>query len=72
MPHLITADRLPGGRGDKLDPESVDQRELKRGIKHEMEHTDDPEVAKEIALDHLAEDPRYYTHLEQMERKHKR
>jgi hypothetical protein len=33
------------------------------GIKVEMEHTDDPEKAKKIALDHLAENPFYYTAL---------
>jgi len=33
------------------------------GIRVEMEHTDDPEKAKKIALDHLAENPFYYTQL---------
>jgi hypothetical protein len=28
-----------------------------------MEHTNDPDIAKEIAMDHLTEDPRYYTKL---------
>jgi hypothetical protein len=28
-----------------------------------MEHTDDPDVAEQIALDHLAEDPHYYSRL---------
>lgn len=31
------------------------------GIAVEMEHTNDPRVAEEIALDHLSEDPRYYS-----------
>ena len=31
--------------------------ELAKGIKVEMEHTSDPEVAKKIAMDHLAENP---------------
>lgn len=56
----------------KLDPKGYyhnDQllnalkRELEKGMKVEMEHTSDPKVAKEIALDHLFEDPRYYTKL---------
>jgi hypothetical protein len=43
--------------------DKVDAGELEKGIKVEMEHTNDPKVAKQIALDHLAEDPKYYSHL---------
>jgi hypothetical protein len=39
------------------------QNQLKLGIKVEMEHTSKYEVAKEIALDHLKEDPNYYSKL---------
>ena len=42
---------------------TVSGKELKKGIAVEMEHTDDKETAKKIALDHLAEDPKYYTKL---------
>jgi len=45
------------------DPSKVDPKELKMGIKAEMEHTDDPKEAEVIALQHLAEDPRYYSKL---------
>lgn len=41
--------------------------ELKVGIETEMEHTDLPEYARAIALDHLYEDPKYYTKLKKME-----
>ncbi len=41
--------------------------EFKKGIKVEMEHTTDREVAKEIALDHLFENPKYYTNLAKVE-----
>ncbi len=41
----------------------IDQEELKMGIKVEKEHTDDISLAKKIAMDHLKEDPRYYTKL---------
>lgn len=41
----------------------VDPFELKKGISVEMEHTQDSAKAKIIALQHLAEDPRYYTKL---------
>lgn len=37
--------------------------QLAKGIKVELEHTNDKKVAKEIALDHLKEDPNYYTKL---------
>jgi len=43
--------------------EDVDPKELKMGVEVEMEHTDDPAEAKVIALQHLAEDPKYYTKL---------
>lgn len=41
----------------------VDPSELKKGISVEMEHTNDAKKAKIIALQHLAEDPKYYTKL---------
>lgn len=52
--------RLPGGIAEGMRPDEFDRLELRRGTKVEMEHTDDPEVAREIAMDHLAEDPNYY------------
>lgn len=63
----IENDRLPGGKGDKLKPEDVDHEQLEMGIMIEMEHTTDWEIAMEIALDHLAEDPAYYTKLKSVE-----
>lgn len=42
--------------------------QLEKGIKVEMEHTDDPKEAKTIAKDHLVEIPDYYDRLEQMEK----
>jgi len=45
------------------DPSKVSKKELKMGIEVEMEHTDDPKEAAKIALQHLAEDPEYYTKL---------
>jgi 2'-5' RNA ligase len=60
----LAEDKMPGGKGDKLKSADVSAVELKTGIKHELEHTKDKEIAKEIALDHLAEDPKYYSKLE--------
>lgn len=42
-------------------------KQLEMGIKAEYEHTSDFEVAKEIALDHIAEDPNYYDKLKFIE-----
>jgi len=41
--------------------------QLEMGLKVEMEHTEDMDIAKKIAMDHLAEDPHYYTKLAKME-----
>ena len=37
------------------------------GIKVELEHSNNPEVARKIALDHLYESPFYYEYLKEME-----
>jgi hypothetical protein len=65
---VVKVDRLHGGKGDKLKSSDVDPKQLKMGIKHEMEHTSSKEIAREIALDHLAEDPKYYTKLNTIEK----
>jgi len=41
--------------------------QLEKGIKIELEHTTSKEVAKEIAMDHLWEDPQYYIKLSKIE-----
>jgi len=43
--------------------DKVDLDQLKKGIEVEKEHTTNEEIAKKIALDHLAEHPDYYTKL---------
>ena len=45
----------------------ADPKELAIGIKVEMEHTSNKEIAKRISLDHLAEIKDYYTRLKKME-----
>jgi len=60
-------DRLSGGRADRRQPRDFDKTQLRMGAKHELEHTNDPTLAREIAMDHLAEDPKYYTKLKQVE-----
>lgn len=44
------------------------RKQLARGIKVELEHTTDTKLAREIALDHLAEMPDYYSRLARMEK----
>ena len=39
------------------------EKELEKGAKVEMEHTDSHEQAKKVAMDHLFENPKYYTKL---------
>ena len=46
---------------EELGP--IDPEELKIGTMHELEHTPDFDVAKRIALDHLLQNPRYYTRM---------
>lgn len=45
------------------------RNQLNKGIKVEMEHTNDRKIAKEIAMDHLFEDPKYYDKLQKIESK---
>lgn len=61
------ADKLPGGNADKKDPSAFDKDALAQGVEVESEHTNDPEVAQEIAMDHLTEDPDYYKKLADVE-----
>lgn len=54
-------DLTPGGFGDDLPDDDFDPLQLALGIDDEHEHSDDDEVAKEIAKDHLVTNPYYYT-----------
>lgn len=49
-------------------PEPTLAKQLAKGIETELEHTEDRALAKEIALDHIAEMPDYYDKLENMEK----
>jgi Protein of unknown function (DUF5661) len=62
-----SGDVLKGGYADKGAPIGVDAGEIAAGIEVEMEHTSDPKIAREIAYDHLTEDPKYYTKLATIE-----
>jgi hypothetical protein len=53
-------EQLKGGTGDNKPDSDFNSQQLEIGIKHEMEHTKNRKIAKEIAKDHLSEDPNYY------------
>lgn len=59
----LSEDLLGGGVGDKTDVSEIDPQELEMGTKEEMEHTKNQDLAREIAIDHLTEDPHYYSRL---------
>ena len=44
------------------------KKELVKGAKVEKEHTKKKTIAKKIAMDHLFEDPKYYTKLAKVEK----
>lgn len=68
---ILFSNQLKGGLGDNetvhslaikygiSDDDDVLQK-LNKGIKIEAEHTDDPSLAEEIAMDHLTEDINSY------------
>ena len=62
------SDKIPGGKGDGLDDSEFDKDQLNKGIEIEMEHVSDPDLAKEIAKDHLSEIPNYYLNEEGVSR----
>lgn len=61
-------DRLSGGKADDKKPSDFSPSQLSKGERHEREHTNEGPLAREIAMDHLAEDPRYYDKLEKVEK----
>ncbi len=76
---MINKEKYKGGLSDnktiqdvakkhKVDVDSL-KIQFNKGIKVEMEHTNDKKIASEIALDHLYEDPKYYTKLKKIESK---
>ena len=77
IPGGLAAD-IPGSMDDKhqtiadmhkVSKDEIDA-EVEKGIEVESEHTKDPEIAHEIALDHVYEDPDYYTKLDTIEEEH--
>jgi hypothetical protein len=80
----IKEEVLKGGLADNMSLEDICKRhkkkhpnltldelkkQLKKGIKTELEHTENKNKAKEIAMDHLFEDPKYYDKIQKIETK---
>ena len=63
----MLSDFWQSGKYNKDPDIDIDSNELEMGIDVEMKHTSSPEIARKIALDHLAEMPDYYTRLKEME-----
>lgn len=61
-------DLLPGGEADNLPDRDFSPSALAEGAKHEHEHTNNDQIAKEIAKDHLQEDPKYYEKVKKIEK----
>lgn len=61
-------DRLEGGKADRKKPSDFNTAQLAKGRAHEHEHTKEGPLATEIAMDHLAEDPRYYDKVDKIEK----
>jgi len=60
-------DKIEGGKADKKVPSDFPKKDIEKGIRVELEHTSDPEIAKEITMDHLKEHKDYYIGLKHME-----
>jgi len=68
---LKEKENIPGGLAKGKKVSSFNKKALIKGVKVEMEHTKDPKIAQEIAMDHLTEDPKYYDKLTKMEKESK-
>jgi hypothetical protein len=68
-------EHIPGGLSSGKEEDDYDKKQLEMGVKIEKEeHTnskdeEDKEIATEIAKDHLQENKKYYTYLNEMEDK---
>lgn len=67
----MSSQQIKGGAADKYTvkdladkhsvPVSAIEKEVEVGVGVEVEHTNSKEKAREIAMDHISEHPRYYT-----------
>lgn len=72
-------DKIPGGLADNKSLDDIAKKhnvsleqikkQIEAGVKIELEHTNDKDIAFEIAKDHVFEDPEYYDKLKTIEGK---
>jgi hypothetical protein len=67
-PTQKVAEKLVGGVADGAEDQRFTPKALRKGVAEEKEHTTDPVIKKEIAKDHLVQDPKYYDKLEKIEK----
>lgn len=65
---MTSKELIPDGNAAHQPDSDFDPKQLAMGVKVEQEHTQNKALAKEIAKDHLAEIPDYYTKLIKMEK----
>lgn len=65
---IAKRDMIAGGLADDKKPSEFDKKKLKAGAKVEREHTKNPKIAQEIAMDHITEDKDYYKKLKTVEK----
>lgn len=63
---LDNEQELDGGLADDSQIDDFDPEQIVKGLRVELEHTNDPKIAVEIAMDHLKENPNYYDELEDL------
>lgn len=68
QPAKKSKDLIPGGLADDKKLSDFPKKSIAQGSKVEREHTSSPAIAKEITMDHLTEDPRYYDKLKTIEK----
>jgi len=77
VPNCVPISEVKDGLSKGMTADTIAQKhgvsvgdiktQLKMGIKVEKEHTDSHRQAARIAMDHLVEDPKYYSKLQHME-----
>ena len=75
---LFEGNTIKGGKADKMTAKDIADKfklpvskinaQITKGVKIEIEHTDNKQRATEIAMDHISEFPDYYDRLETMEK----
>lgn len=64
---LEATNKLVGGNGDNKKPSDFSKGVLDEGVEDEKEHTNDLDIAREIAIDHLSKNPEYYKKIKLVE-----